>query len=42
MPAAADVNIWLPAPPGEVELEVPGKNAGGADDWALLVETQSP
>jgi hypothetical protein len=28
----------LPARPGEVSFEVPGNNAGGDDDWVLLVE----
>ena len=28
----------LPASPGEVEFEVPGRNAGGDDDWVLLVQ----
>ena len=32
----------LPAHPGEVQFEVPGNNAGGADDWALLIEARSP
>ncbi len=28
----------LPVRPGEVDFEVPGKNASGLDDWALVVE----
>ena len=31
-------NRELPARPGEVTFEVPGRNAGGDDDWVLLVE----